>query len=238
MFRDFSGKFRSKMKIPRQFLLLFVLCLLHPLSGQGKWSFNAGGGYYEPTLTGLESNTELPKLGFFNTKLLVGFGFTYEFFYNARAGFSNYISYHNGKTATGAAFTRKLTYRTIMLETYFRFLRRFEMNFTLAPMINGGSISLDTSAPASEWDALLSSFGNNSISIADRNKMTTTWFGFSSMIGLRYYLLSWVGLDVRAGFMNNWYNEKKWKFQGKTVTGPQLKLNKLPLFSFRLYFIW
>ncbi|MFQ6605841.1 MAG: hypothetical protein ACE5D8_09880 [Fidelibacterota bacterium] len=226
------------MKIPRLFLLLLILILLVPLAGQTKWSFNLGGGYYEPTLTGLKSNTELPSLGFLNTKLLVGFGLSYEFFYNARLGLTNYISYHNGKTTAGASFTRKLTYRTIMLETYFRFLRRFEMNFTLAPMINGGSISLDTSAPVSEWDALLSSFGNSSVSVSDRKKMTTTWLGFSSMIGLRYYLLSWLALDVRAGFMNNWYNEKKWKFQGKTVTGPQLKLDKLPLFSFRLYVTW
>lgn len=226
------------MKLQRPFLTIIFFLVFQNLQAQPKWMVNVGGGFYEPTLTGFDTNTEMPATNFMTSKVLYGFGVSYEFFYNARIGLLNYYSFHSGSTVSGIDFSRTLVYRAITLETYFIFLRRFEMNFTLAPMINGGTIRLKTKGAISEWDTLLSSFGNNSIGVPASEKMTITWLGFTSMIGLRYYVFSWLALDVRTGFMNNWYNEKKWKFQGQTVTGPILKLNKLPLFSFRIFLTW
>ncbi len=226
------------MKLQRPFLILFLFLLCQVADGQPKWMINLGGGYYEPVLTGFDNNAELPTTDFFSSNMLLGYGLAYEFFYNARVGFLNNYSLQSGKTISGTDFSRRLVYRALTLETYFMFFRRFEMNFTLAPMINGGTIKLNTSGAVAEWDTLLTSFGNNSIDIPASEKMTTTWFGFTSMIGLRYYLFSWMALDLRAGFMNNWYDEKNWKFQGKKVTGPTMELNKLPLFTFRVFFTW
>ncbi len=238
LFSIIIGKFRSNMKLQRPFLIIIFFLVFQNLHAQPKWMVNVGGGFYEPTLTGFDSNTEMPETNFMTSNVLYGFGLSYEFFHNARVGLLNNYSLHSGSTISGTDFSRTIAYRTIVLETYFMFFRRFEMNFTLGPMINGGTIRLDASGTVNEWDTLLSSFGNNSIGIPSSEKMTTTWFGFTSMIGLRFYVFSWLALDVRSGFMNNWYDEKKWKFQGETVTGPKLKLDELPLFTFRLFLTW
>ncbi len=226
------------MKLQRQFLIFLFILVFHVLHAQPKWMLNVGGGFYEPTLTGLDNNTELPATNFMSANFLSGFGLSYEFFHNARVGLLNNYSFHSGNTQSGTEFSRTIVFRAITLETYFMFLRRFEMNFTLAPMINGASIKLNASENINEWDTLLSSFGNNSIGVPSSEQMTTTWVGFASMIGLRYYIFSWLAVDVRTGFMNNAYNEENWSFQGEKVTGPALSLNKLPLFTFRAFLTW
>jgi len=66
--------------------------------------------------------------------------------------------------------------------------------------------------------------------------MSTSWFGFTSSIGIRYYLKSSLGLDLRIGFTNNFYDKTKWKYGGETITGPALKLDAMPLFRFGVVF--
>lgn len=232
---DNFAKFRSKMKIHRLFLILLGISFA---TAQPRWMVNLGGGYYAPTLTGFETNSELPKTGFMSSDMLFGYGLAREIFYNTRVGYTTWYSLQSGKTASGPDFSRKIVYRAFMLETYFMPRKRLEVNFALAPMLNSASIKLSTSGTISEWDSLHTSFGNNSINVPADNKMTSTWLGFTSMIGVRYYLRSWLALDLRTGFMNNFYNEANWKFQGKKITGPVLKIDKLPLFTFRLIIAW
>ncbi|RMF11153.1 MAG: hypothetical protein D6762_00065, partial [Candidatus Neomarinimicrobiota bacterium] len=95
-----------------------------------------------------------------------------------------------------------------------------------------------TKNASTDWDALLSSYGNNSISLSSTDKMTTWWLGTASTFGVRYYLFSCLALDLKVGFMHNGYSRDKWKFQGKTVSGPALDLKRLPLFSLQVLTGW
>ena len=45
-----------------------------------------------------------------------------------------------------------------------------------------------------------------------------------------------LGLDLRIGFTNNFYDKTKWKYGGETITGPALKLDAMPLFRFGVVF--
>ena len=92
----------------------------------------------------------------------------------------------------------------------------------------------------SEWDNVLSGFsdGDVSIAVANSGKMTTSWFGFASFIGLRYYVRSWCAVDIKTGFMNNYYDHESWKFRGKTVTGPVMNIDALPIVTVKVIFGW
>jgi hypothetical protein len=56
------------------------------------------------------------------------------------------------------------------------------------------------------------------------------------MIGIRYYLSTRIGLDMKMGFMDNSYKNEKWRLQKKEVTGPIMKIDELPLFSFKVFY--
>jgi hypothetical protein len=68
--------------------------------------------------------------------------------------------------------------------------------------------------------------------------MTTYWFGFASFIGLRYYIRSWCAIDIKTGFMNNYYDNKNWKFQGKKVVGPEMTISGEPIVTVKVIFGW
>jgi hypothetical protein len=208
------------------------------LSAQPRMMLALGGGFYEPQLPGFDSNTQFPKTGFFSRNLLLGYSFSYQFFYNARVGLTSLNSLQSGKIENGAAFSRRLVYRLLTVETFFIFKRRMEFNFTLAPMWNKGTISLNTQSSNDDWNALLSSYGNQDVALKSDDIMRARWFGFASLIGFRFYIFSWLAADVKAGFMNNYYKPEQWKFQGKSIQGPELKIDKLPLFTAGIVVGW
>ena len=106
-----------------------------------------------------------------------------------------------------------------------------EMNFTLAPMINKGSITITAKAPTNDWDALLETYGNSSVSLKTGSSMTTRWMGFSSHVGYRYYFSRLLSLESKLGYFMSSYNEKNWKLEGKDVAGPPMKISRLPVFQ-------
>ena len=134
------------------------------------------------------------------------------------------------------------------LETFFRLKPKVELNFTLTPIWGRGRITLETKPASSEdgeghtitddWNELLNSFGDEDplSQVASENGMRSDWFGFSGMLGYRYYIRPWIGIDFKAGFLNNSYKNDKWRFQGKKVKGPDLKIDKIPLFSLKVVY--
>lgn len=221
----------------KQSFLFILVCLISGLlSGQPRLTVNLSSGIYEPDLTGFDDNTLLESSGFFSRNVLPGFGAMFEFYPNARVGFSRLSSYQSGETPNGARYSRSLIYRMIKVETFFNFFRRFEMNFVLAPTYNRGYISLDSESESSDWKDMLGEYGNGAINISSSTDMTTTWWGFVSEIGIRFYLMSWLALDLRTGFMKNGYDAGDWTFQGEKVKGPALKIGDLPLLTFQVVF--
>jgi len=223
---------------PSLLLSFLILAGLSNLDAQPRLIVGLNGGYYEPTLTGFESNAEIPTPKFMAKNVLYGLSLEAQVFYNTRITYQGFTSRHADRTTSGADFSRSLTYRFISLQTFYWPWRRVELNFSLGAVIGRGAIALDTKNASSDWDALLSSYGNSAISLTSSDKMTTWWLGYASTIGLRYYLRSWLGLDLKAGFMHNGYQSDAWKFQGKSVTGPTLDLKRLPLFSLQVIFGW
>jgi len=232
-----------------------ILCLAVAfLSGQPKLSIDFGLGFYEPTMAGFDDNEDVnfpTKFKFFTQTLLWNVGTYYEFFSNARVGYNSFSSFAFGQLkdsfpTSAPVFYRTIKYRMFPLETFFRLKPNIELNFTLTPIWGRGKITLETK-PASgsggwtitdDWNVLFNSFDDDDPleQVASDNNMKSDWIGYSGMIGIRYYFRPWMGLDFKAGFLNNGYNKEKWRFQGKRVMGPDLTIDDLPIFSLKLVY--
>ena len=233
-----------KSQILRFYLSLFLFWGSYSLA-QPKISVGLGLGLYEPTLSGFDDNIDVPfpTKTMLNRNLLLNWAVYYEFFSNARLGYNSYSSLEFGKLDlinSKAVYRRTITYRIFPLETYFRWKPKIELNFTLAPIWGRGRIFVDTTPgdKSEDWNQLINSFGDsNPVSdLGATDAMINDWIGFSGMIGIRYYLSTRIGLDVKMGFMDNSYKNKKWRLQKKEVTGPEMKIDELPLFSFKVFY--
>ncbi|MBT3216692.1 MAG: hypothetical protein HN647_08025 [Candidatus Marinimicrobia bacterium] len=217
--------------------LVFGIIMVGILSAQPKISAHLEMGLYSPELTGFKNSSLFPTPTSVTENILIGYGVSYQFYPNVRVGYASHNSFEIGNINT-FPFTRTLTYREFSIESFYRPWKRIEFNFTLSPMYNSGTISMTTDATDQEWDNLLSDFGNPSSIVSRSDQMTTTWFGFTSSIGLRYHLFTWMSLESKIGFMENYYDETKWTFQGDTVTGPVLNLSNVPMITMRIIFGW
>ena len=233
-----------KSQILRFFLSLFLFLGSFSLA-QPKISVGLGLGLYEPTLSGFDENTDVPfpTGNMLNRNFLLNWAVYYEFFSNARLGYNSYSSFEVGKLDlinSKAVYRRTIIYRMFPLETYFRWKPRIELNFTLTPIWGRGRISVDTTPgdKSEDWNQLINSFGDsNPVSdLGATDAMINDWIGFSGMIGIRYYLSTRIGLDMKMGFMDNSYKNDKWRLQKKKVTGPIMKIDELPLFSFKVFY--
>ena len=227
-------------------ILIFIFTLSTPMIAQPKLSSDLGFGFYEPTMDGFDKNEEVP----FPTKsvlgrnILLNWGVYYEFFSNARIGYSSFTSVEIGKMDlqnSSPVFIRSLKYRLFPLETFFRWRSKIEINFTLAPIWGRGRITVETTPgeKTDDWNELLNSFGDSDPmgDMGSSDAMINDWIGYSGMIGIRYYLTSRIGLDFKAGFLNNSYDRKSWKlFNKKDIIGPELEINELPIFSFKIIY--
>jgi len=193
-------------------------------------------GWYQPELTGLDTSLESSAGGseIIRKNLLLGYSFSIPLFPSARVGYVQGGSYFSGASDT-TQFSRKLIYRMFVLETYFRPLRRLELNFALAPMWNSAVIKLDTKNTKSVWDAQI---GNYRIDVQAPEKMSNNYFGFASLIGIRYYIFSWFAVDIKTGFMSTNYKAANWKLDGKIISGPVLKIDEESIFLMQLIFSW
>ena len=101
-------------------------------------------------------------------------------------------------------------------------------------MINKGSITITAKAPTDDWDSLLTSYGNSSVRLKTGSSMTKRWLGFSSHVGYRYYFSRLLSVEGKLGYYMSSYSEKNWKLEGEKVTGPPMKLGRLPVFQVNL----
>ena len=236
------------MKSQIYVLIISLLPLCNDIAhGQPKLSIDMGVGFYEPTLTGFDQNetVQFPSKSIWNKNLMLNWGIYYEFFNNARIGYNSFTSYAIGKSITlinsEAVFRRSLSYRIFPIETFFRWKPNVELNFTLAPIWGRGRIELDTTPgdKTDDWNYFINSFGGSPDPVSDMGAtdvMITDWFGYSSMLGFRYYINSRIGVDVKGGFMNNSYKEENWRIQRQKVTGPKMKVDDLPIFSLKIIY--
>jgi len=213
--------------------------------GQPKLSIDLGLGFYEPTMVGFDQNDDVffPTGSVLKRNLLLNWGVYYEFFSNARIGYNSFISVELGTMDlqnSSPAFIRSLKYRMFPLETFFRWRPKIEINFTLAPVWGRGRITVETipSEKKDDWNELLNSFGDSDPmeEMGSSDAMINDWIGYSGMIGIRYYISSRIGLDFKAGFLNNSYDKTSWRLFRKKVIGPELKIDELPIFSFKVIY--
>ena len=227
--------------------ILYVLLFSSLLNAQPKLSVDFGMGFYEPSLTGFDDNesVQFPTKTIVNRNLLLNWGIYYEFFNNARIGYNSFTSFEIGKNVllinSEAAYSRSIKYRMFPIETYFRWRPKIELNFTLSPIWGRGRIEIDTTPGDKEedWDYVITSFGGDSTQLNDMgatDAMLNDWLGYSSMLGLRYYISSRVAIDIKGGFMNNFYNKKSWRVQRQKVNGPEMKIDDLPIFSLKFIY--
>ena len=156
-----------------------------------------------------------------------------------------YVSYEIGKNIllinSEAVFRRSLTYRIFPIETFFRWKPKIELNFTLAPIWGRARIEMDTTPgdKTDDWNYFITSFGGSANPVSDMgatDAMISDWIGYSSLLGFRYYINTRLGVDVKAGFMNNQYKASEWRIQRQKVTGHELKIDDLPIFSIKVIY--
>ena len=232
---------------------ILLLITLIPLYGQPKISLDFGIGFYEPIMKGFDDNelVPFPSGNFITRNILWNLGAYYEFFSNARIGYNSLTSFDLGRLegfeTSKPVFYRTMRYRMFPLETFFRLKPKIELNFTLTPIWGRGKITLETKPSrgdsgnrtiTDDWNDLFNSFGDDNPveQVSSDNNMKSDWSGYSGLIGIRYYLRPWLGLDFKTGFLNNSYNKDLWRFQGKRVIGPDLTINDLPVFTLKLIY--
>ena len=220
------------MNVSRILSILSLLIFTNEVYSQPKINFILGIGYYNPKI---ETSSPIPKIGFVGKNLLLNWGARYEIYPNVRIGYTQSHSLHSGTIGNDKSnYLRNIAYRSISFETFFYIREKMEMNFTLAPMINKSSITITAKAPTNDWDALLETYGNSSVSLKTGSSMTTRWMGFSSHVGYRYYISRLLSLEGKLGYFMSSYNEKNWKLEGKDVAGPPMKIGRLPVFQVNL----
>ena len=232
----FINPHQSK-KYKKYIILNFIF--LATIFAQPKLSFHLGTGFYNPSLGYLDPDTNnvIPSLGAFGKNILLDWGIKYQFYYNARIGYSRSNSYHSGKIGD-SDYLRTISYRMLTFETFYYPRKKMELNFMLAPMYNKGIIKLSPKGSSSDWDSILNSYGNSTIKLSTEGEMTKRWFGLASMIGFRYYIYPWFAVDGKAGYLQNSYKEKNWKLEGDKVDGPTMYIEKLPVFKLHFIFGW
>ena len=218
------------MKVSRILAILSIFILTKEVYSQPKYNFLVGLGYYNPKI---ETSSPIPNLGFVGKNLLLNWGARYEIYPNVRIGYSQSHSLHLGSIGS-SNYLRNLSYRSISFETFYYIKEKMELNFTLAPMINKGSITITAKAPTDDWDSLLTSYGNSSVRLKTGSSMTKRWLGFSSHVGYRYYFSRLLSVEGKLGYYMSSYSEKNWKLEGEKVTGPPMKLGRLPVFQVNL----
>ena len=218
------------MKVSRILAILSIFILTKEVYSQPKYNFLVGLGYYNPKI---ETSSPIPNLGFVGKNLLLNWGARYEIYPNVRIGYTQSHSFHLGSIGS-SNYLRNLSYRSISFETFYYIKEKMELNFTLAPMINKGSITITAKAPTDDWDSLLTSYGNSSVRLKTGSSMTKRWLGFSSHIGYRYYFSRLLSVEGKLGYYMSSYSEKNWKLEGEKVTGPPMKLGRLPVFQVNL----
>ena len=218
------------MKVSRILAILSIFILTKEVYSQPKYNFLVGLGYYNPKI---ETSSPIPDLGFVGKNLLLNWGARYEIYPNVRIGYTQSHSLHLGSIGS-SNYLRNLSYRSISFETFYYIKEKMELNFTLAPMINKGSITITAKAPTDDWDSLLTSYGNSSVRLKTGSSMTKRWLGFSSHVGYRYYFSRLLSIEGKLGYYMSSYSEKNWKLEGEKVTGPPMKLGRLPVFQVNL----
>lgn len=212
-------------KIILSFFLLLGLCF-----SQSKFNLQLGIGFYSPKI---EVADPVPKIGFVGKNLLLNWGMRYQIYPNVRIGYTRSNSYHFGKTGS-SNYRRTLSYRSYSFETFYYLKEKVELNFTLAPMLSRGIITVSAKTPTADWDALLTSYSNSSISLETASNMTKRWLGFASHIGARYYFSTLLSLEGKLGYYMSSYSNKNWKLEGEKVNGPPMTIGKLPVVQFNL----
>ena len=218
------------MKVSRILAILSIFILTKEVYSQPKYNFLVGLGYYNPKI---ETSSPIPNLGFVGKNLLLNWGARYEIYPNVRIGYTQSHSLHLGSIGS-SNYLRNLSYRSMSFETFYYIKEKMELNFTLAPMINKGSITITAKAPTDDWDSLLTSYGNSSVRLKTGSSMTKRWLGFSSHIGYRYYFSRLLSVEGKLGYYMSSYSEKNWKLEGEKVTGPPMKFGRLPVFQVNL----
>ena len=229
------------------FMMALLLYVGDAIKAQPKLSIDMGIGFYEPNLVGFDQNetVQFPTKSIFNRNMLFNWGIYYEFFNNARIGYNSFTSYEIGKNIllinSEAVFRRSLTYRIFPIETFFRWKPNIELNFTLAPIWGRARIEMDTTPgdKTDDWNYFITSFGGSANPVSDMgatDAMISDWIGYSSLLGFRYYINNRLGIDIKAGFMNNQYKASEWRIQRQKVTGPELKIDDLPIFSIKFIY--
>jgi hypothetical protein len=150
-----------------------------------------------------------------------------------RLGYTQSHSLHFGKIGS-SKYSRNIAFRSISFETFYYVREKMELNFTLAPMINKGRISIIDEKASADMDTLLSSYNNSSVNLSTGGTMKKTWLGFASHIGLRYYFSSLLSVEGKIGYYNSSYSENNWKLEGEKVIGPKMKIKELPIIQFNL----
>lgn len=192
-------------------LAALILLTVSLLPGQFRYSAGVGLAITLPVPDIEEFNSTLSDSGLAEVSAFwipTSFAVSVQAYPSVRLG---YVRFSNGPLKNRSSQNWALTIRMagISVETFFTFLKRFEANFGFAPMLAKADFSqADITAQSSHFQLTAST----SAGIQHRSTAYATW------MGVRFYLNTFLALEVTTGYVNLTFKGDAWKSAGEETS--------------------
>lgn len=205
-----------------------VAIAISPANAQFKYSVGTGLAITFPNYSGFNSSISdsLKEIG--SGWFPLGYDVSIQIYPSVRLGYFKLSSALLPKKSS-EDFILSMVMRGLSIQTFFTFLRRFEANFGIVPLLGLADFS------QKDITARTTPFQFSTTTKAGTRNST---FGLYSWTGLRFYLSSFLALEAHMGYLRCKFKGNKWKGngQGAGVSG-KIDLSK-PLFRFGVVFGW
>ena len=210
-------------------LILSLLITITSLTAQFKYSAGLGlGATFNVDVDSF--NTSISDSGLKKIKdnwLPLEYDFSIQVYPSLRLG---YFKLSNAliPNKSSEKFFLVIIMRGVSVQTFFTFLRRFEANFGLVPLLAKAEFVQEFTSKTSQFQF------STSTQAGTKNSAV----GLYSWIGLRFYLASFIALEGNIGYLRVKFKGGNWKSEGEGngVSG-KIDLTK-PFFRFGIVLGW
>lgn len=210
-------------------LILSLLITITSLTAQFKYSAGLGLGVtFDIDVDSFNtsiSDSGLKKIS--DSWLPLEYDFSIQVYPSLRLG---YFKLSNAliPNKSSEKFFLVIIMRGVSVQTFFTFLRRFEANFGLVPLLAKAEFVQEFTSKTSKFQF------STSTQAGTKNSAV----GLYSWIGLRFYLASFIALEGNIGYLRVKFKGSNWKSEGEGIgVSGKIDLTK-PFFRFGIVLGW
>ena len=213
----------------KSLVLFIILAITTSLTAQFKYSAGIGLGTsfnanYDEFNT-LISDSGLKEVS--NYWLPISYDLTFQVYPSIRLG---YLRLSNALTPNRSSddFFLSIIMQGVSIQSFFTFLKRFELNCGLVPLLAKAEFIQEFTAKTSLFQ----------FSTSTRAGAKNRALGFYSWIGMRMFIRSSLALEGNIGYLRTKFKRDNWKSDGENngVSG-EIDLTR-PFFKFGIIFGW